>query len=417
MWGDIAIAFLLAFITAYIATPYTIKIAHKVGAIDIPKDDRRVHHNPIPRIGGLAVIIGFFVSIVYLLITCTIEGKLNLFGPEDYARKLIGIFTGMAILSGFCIIDDIKDIPPVVKLIGQLLAASIAVMCGITIGQININAFGLEINLSSNIASIITILWIVGITNAINLIDGLDGLSTGISIISCISLLIIFALNGSPLIAIMIVTALVGALSGFIPFNFNPAKTFIGDTGSNFIGYTLAVLSIIGVAKTYTAVVIVLPVIVLGLPIFDTLAAIIRRIVTGKSLKAVFKADRGHLHHRIIEKGFSQKEAVLILYGISVVFGMFAVILFESGIWKALSFGLMVIAVIAIGYKEFIRIRQEESGIGKCPECGYIYDPKIGDVSNKIEAGTKFDDLPDDWECPLCGNSKKNFKNMLEGIK
>lgn len=413
MWGDIAIAFLLAFITSFIVTPYTIKLAHKVGAIDVPKDERRVHKKPIPRIGGLAVIVGFLVSIIYLIITCTIEGKLNLFGPELYAKKLIAIFIGIAILSIFCFIDDIRGIPAVVKLLGQLLAATVVVLAGINIGTIHIKAFGISINLSQEIASIITIIWIVGITNAINLIDGLDGLSTGISIISCVSLLIIFALNGSPLIAILIVTALVGALSGFIPFNFNPAKTFIGDVGSNFIGFTLAVISIIGVAKTYTAVVIVLPVIVLGLPIFDTIAAIIRRIITGKSIKAVFQADKGHLHHRIIEKGYNQKETVLILYGISVVFGMFAVILFESGIWKALSFGLMVIAVIGIGYKEFFRMKEIEAGVSKCTSCGYIYDPKIGDIEHKIEPGTKFIDLPNNWKCPLCGNKKRNFDDNI----
>ena len=202
--------------------------------------------------------------------------------------------------------------------------------------------------------------WIVGITNAINLIDGLDGLSSGIAIISSVCLLIIFALNGSPLVAIIIITALVGALTGFLPFNFNPAKTFIGDIGSNFIGFTLSIVSILGIAKTATAFIVVLPIIVLGLPIFDTLSAIVRRLIKGKSLKAVFQADKGHLHHKLIAKGFSQKEAVLILYGISVASGMFAVILFESSIWKAISFALMVVAVVFIGNKDFLKLREEK---------------------------------------------------------
>ena len=145
-----------------------------------------------------------------------------------------------------------------------------------------------------------------------------------------------------------------------MPFNFNPAKTFMGDMGTNFIGYTLSIVSILGVAKTATAFVVVLPIIVLGLPIFDTLSAIIRRIVKGKSIKAVFQADKGHLHHKLIEKGFTQKEAVLMLYGISVACGMFAIILFESDIWKAISFALLVIAVVAIGYKEFFKMKAEE---------------------------------------------------------
>ena len=159
------------------------------------------------------------------------------------------------------------------------------------------------------------------------------------------------------------ITALAGALCGFLPFNFNPAKTFIGDTGSNFLGFTLSVVSILGVAKTYTAVVIILPVIVLGLPIFDTLCAILRRIHKGKSLKAVFQADKGHLHHRIVRKGFSQKQAVYILYGISATFGLFAIILLESGLWKAISFALLVIAIVAIGYKDIFRVNKKKNAI------------------------------------------------------
>ena len=361
MWGDIAIAFLLAFIVSFSLVPYTIKIAKKIGAVDVPKDERRMHKKPIPKFGGPAIIIGFVISIIYLIITATAEGNLDIFGNEGYFIKLIGFFLGMLVLSIFCFFDDIKGIHPLVKLTGQLIAAIIIVSTGIRIDYFNLPFLEGNIVLSNTFSIGITIIWIVGITNAINLIDGLDGLSSGIAIISSISLLIIFALNGSPLIAIIMITALVGALSGFLPYNFNPAKTFIGDIGSNFIGYTLAVVSILGIAKTATAFVVVLPLIVLGLPIFDTLSAIVRRLIKGKSLKAVFQADRGHLHHKLIDKGFSQREAVFILYGISVACGMFAVILFESSIWKALSFGLMVIAVVAIGYKEFLKMKQEEN--------------------------------------------------------
>lgn len=360
MWGDIAIAFLLAFITTFVLTPYTIKIAKKIGAVDIPKDSRRMHNKPIPKFGGPAIIIGFLLSTVYLIITSSIEGNINIFGPENYVAKLIGLLLGIMALSFVCFFDDIKGIHPLVKLSGQLCAAAIVIACGIRIDNFNIPFFEGNIILSNAFSIILTMGWIVGITNAINLIDGLDGLSTGIAIISSVSLLIIFALNGSPFIAIIIITALVGALSGFLPFNFNPAKTFIGDIGSNFVGFILAIVSILGIAKTATAFVVVLPMIVLGLPIFDTVSAIVRRLIKGKSLKAVFQADKGHLHHKLIEKGFTQKEAVLTLYGISVACGMFAVILFESDIWKAISFALMVIAVVCIGYKEFFKLKEEE---------------------------------------------------------
>ena len=354
MWGNIAIAFILAFIVSFMATPYTIKIANKIGAVDIPKDKRRMHTKKMPKYGGLAVILGFLVSMLYLIAVMSIEGSLDLFTTQEYGKKLFGILLGIGVIIITGTLDDIKTLKPWQELIGQTLAAIIVVLFGIQIEHLDI-PFLYRIGFNETFSIIITVLWIVGVTNAINLIDGLDGLSSGISLISCISLLIIFILNDSPIIATVIVTAMAGAIVGFLPFNFSPAKTFIGDVGSNFLGFMLAIVSILGVAKTYTAAVIVLPVIVLGLPIFDVIFAIIRRIIKGKSIKAVFKPDKGHLHHKLVEKGFTPKQAVLILYGLSASLGMFAIILLDSGIWKALSFLLLIIATLSVGYKNFIK--------------------------------------------------------------
>ena len=243
-----------------------------------------------------------------------------------------------------------------VKLVAQIIAAIIVIMCGIRIENFTLPFTDNKIFMNEIFSFILTLGWIVGITNAINLIDGLDGLSSGVCLISCLSLLIIFSLNGSPIIAIVLITALAGAIVGFLPFNFSPAKTFIGDTGSNFMGFSLSIISILGVAKTYTAIVLIAPIIVLALPIFDTLFAIVRRIIKGKSIKAVLKPDKGHLHHRLMQKGYTQKQAVLIMYGITAILGMFAIILLESGIWKALSFALLICAIVAIGYKDIVRV-------------------------------------------------------------
>ena len=357
MWGNIAIAFILAFIVAFMATPYTIKIAHKIGAVDIPRDKRRMHTKRMPKFGGPAVILGFIVSMIYLIIIMSIEGSLDLFNDQEYGKKMLGILLGIGVIAITGIIDDIKTLKPRQELIGQTVAAIIVVYFGLKIEHLEV-PFLYKIGLSEFFSQFITVLWIIGITNAINLIDGLDGLSSGISLISCVSLLIIFILNDSPIIATVIVTAMSGALVGFLPYNFSPARTFIGDAGSNFLGFMLAVVSILGVAKTYTLAVIVLPVIVLGFPIFDVLFAIIRRLAKGKSIKAVFKPDKGHLHHRLVEKGFTQRQAVLILYGLSASLGMFAIILFDSGIWKALSFLLMIIAAVAMGYRNFIKEKE-----------------------------------------------------------
>lgn len=355
MWGDIAIAFLIAFLTAFMATPHTIKLAKELGAVDTPKDARRINKVTMPRLGGLAVIAGFFVSIIYLLVVMTIENKIDL-TQDNYVGKLIGFGIGALIIGITCFIDDVRGVPALIKLAAQMLAALVVMKFGIRIDNLDIPFINVN-NFGGWFYPLLTLFWIVGITNAMNLIDGLDGLSTGISLISCISLLIIFSLNGSPIISIVLITALGGALCGFLPYNFNPAKTFIGDTGSNFLGYCLSIISILGIAKTYTAIVIVAPLFVLALPIFDTLSSIVRRVIHGKSLKAIIKPDADHLHHKMLKKGFTQKQAVLIMYGLSATFGMFAIILMDSGIWKALSFAIIIVLIIAAGYKEFFKQR------------------------------------------------------------
>ena len=231
---------------------------------------------------------------------------------------------------------------------------------GTRIDNINIPFLEQTLNIDNHVyIYIISIGWIVGIINAINLIDGLDGLSSGITLISCLSLIIVFTMNQSPLISIILITALAGAIVGFMPYNIHPAKTFIGDTGAQFLGFALAVISILGTAKTYTLFVLIAPLIILALPIADTLFAIIRRIIKGRSIKAIFAPDTGHLHHKLMKKGYTQKQAVFILYGISACLGMFAIILLESGIWKALSFALMIFAVIAVGYKDFFKVKKD----------------------------------------------------------
>ncbi len=175
MWGDIAIAFLLAFIITFMATPYTIKIAKKVGAVDVPKDQRRMHKRAMPKFGGPAVILGFLVSVIYLLIVMSMEKTIDLFGPEKCGTKLLGMFLGIIVIAITCIIDDIKGIKPIVKLSGQVVAAIIAVSFGIKIDDVTI-PFINNPELQEVFSVILTILWMVGITNAINLIDGLDRL-------------------------------------------------------------------------------------------------------------------------------------------------------------------------------------------------------------------------------------------------
>ena len=351
MWGDIAIAFVLAFITSYVIVPYSMRWAKKFNAVDKP-EERRINKVVMPRLGGLGIIAGFFVSMIYLIISMELEDKPAL---DEYHWKLIGLFLGLAIMGLVGFIDDCKQIKPIVKLLGQTLAAIVVMLFGITIRDFHLPIIDHLIDISGALEYVITWLWIVGITNAINLTDGLDGLSSGITLIACVSLLIIFAINGSPIISIILITALAGGIVGFLPYNVNPAKTYMGDCGSNFLGFSISIISILGIAKTYTFLVIIAPLIVLALPIFDTVFAVIRRIIKGKSFRAIFQPDNGHLHHKLMKLGYSQKEAVLILYGVATTLGMFAIILIESGIWKAISFALLIVAIFAIGYNDLLK--------------------------------------------------------------
>ncbi len=328
---EMLIAFVLAAITSAIVTPLSIKLAHKVGAIDEPKDERKIHEKAMPRLGGLSFIVGFFVAIIYTLATTTtITSTVNLWG----------VFIGLAVVAVVGFIDDVYHIKPLTKLLGQVIAAVLVIVSGLRICYINIPFITLY-GLNDVLSVIVTFFWIIGVTNALNLIDGLDGLASGVSAIAALSLTVVFILNGAGELPILMTVALLGGLMGFLPFNFNPAKTFMGDMGSNFLGFILATVSMLGMAKTYALMTIIVPVVILGLPIFDTLFAMARRILRHQS---IMQADRGHIHHRLIDAGLSQKQAVLVLYGVTALLGILAVIILESNLWKV----LILLAILAI---------------------------------------------------------------------
>ena len=327
---EMLIAFILAAITSAIATPISIKLAHRVGAIDEPKDERKIHKKAMPRLGGFSFIIGFFVSVIYSLATSQIATTINLWG----------VFIGLAVVAVIGFLDDVYHIKPWQKLLGQVLAAVLVIVSGLRICYINIPFLALY-GLNDILSVIVTFFWIIGVTNALNLIDGLDGLASGVSAISALSLTVVFILNGAGELPILLTIALLGGLMGFLPFNFNPAKTFMGDMGSNFLGFMLATVSMIGMAKTYALMTIIVPVVILGLPIFDTLFAMARRILRHQS---IMQADRGHIHHKLIDAGLSQKQAVLVLYGVTALLGILAVIILESDVWKI----LILLAILAI---------------------------------------------------------------------
>jgi len=339
------IAFILAFIVTLLATPYSKKLAIKIGAIDQPKD-RSMHKKPMPLAGGTAIVLGFIITVI--LFAPTIDG----FELNDY----IGLIGGGLLITTIGLLDDIYDLKALTKLIFQIMAALIVVFSGTSIVVLSW-PFGEAENLliTSPISEILTIVWIIGITNAVNLIDGLDGLATGVSSIASFCLMLIAILyGGDNAMAVLLTAALAGACMGFLPYNFNPAKIFMGDTGSTFLGFTLAVISIQGFIKSYTAVTLIVSILILGLPIFAASFAILRRII---NKKPVMQADRGHLHHRLVDKGYSQKRAVLTLYGISGGFGLAGILVAMNDIIFAMC---IVGFIIAIWLIDGINIRNKK---------------------------------------------------------
>ena len=327
-------AFAVAFFFSFISTPVVKMWAVKVKAMDIPKDARRMHKHPIPRLGGMAIIFGFLVAV------------LCFYGKWD--RKIMAMFAGSAIIAIMGVVDDIKALDAKPKFFIQILAALIVIIGGDLKIDVLTNPNFFSDNaywvLPEWLSIVLSIVWIVFITNAVNFIDGLDGLAAGVSAIMSVSLVFIAVRVGEYPVAI-IGTSLMGACFGFLPYNFNPAKIFMGDTGSTFLGFILATLSIQGVFKSYAIISFAVPLLILGLPLFDAAFAMLRRISKGQSPMI---ADRGHLHHRLIDMGFSQKQTVFILYAISGVLGITAVVLAESNALRAILILLCVIIFILI---------------------------------------------------------------------
>ena len=343
-----ALAFATALLLAFMLTPVVKAFAYKIGAVDVPKDNRRMHKTPIPRVGGLAIYLGFLASVL-------------IFGRIDSDMK--AILLGSVVIVLFGIVDDVVALKPSTKFIGQIVAALIPIMSNVKVSLLT-NPFKSGEYIELGIFSIpITVIWIVGMTNAVNFIDGLDGLACGVSSIASLTVFTIALLVLEPYIAITM-AALAGSCFGFLPYNLNPAQIFMGDTGSMFLGYMLATLSITGLFKLYAIISFIVPFIILGLPIFDTGFAIVRRILKGQS---PLQADRGHVHHRLIDMGFDQKQSVAILYAVSVVLGLAAVIFTTSGEMKIAIFTVAVLFCLffAINIKSSGKKRHDDGKEGK----------------------------------------------------
>lgn len=333
-------ALALAFVLTLAATPLVRRLAQKLGAVDLPDEKRRIHTQPTPRMGGLAIFFGFLAATLLF---------------ADLTTQVRGILFGCLILVIAGVLDDIYCLKWWIKLLAQIAAAAAAILSGVLIQVVtNPNVFGETPHLALGWLSVpVTVLWIVGITNAVNLIDGLDGLAAGVSIISSVTMLAVTlfipeAGNNVP----VILAAFMGACLGFLPYNLNPAKIFMGDTGSMLLGYVLATVSAVALFKFYAIVTFAVPVLALAFPLADTIFAVIRRLIHGKSPVA---ADRGHLHHILLDMGLSQKQAVATLYAISSILGAMAMLMTRAGeirlIFLVIAFILALVVFLTIKRK------------------------------------------------------------------
>ena len=332
------VSLIAAFVASILLTPLVKRLAFRIGAVDAP-NYRKVHARIMPRLGGLAIFLAFIIGVT-ILYSYLIQTK-N--GNSDY---LIAIIIGACIIVATGVVDDMREISAKAKMLGQLGAALIIVFVGgIQIDMVNLPFLG---TLDFGLLSIpLTIIWIVGITNAVNLIDGLDGLAAGVSTIALITLAVMaFIMSNMFVLAIAAILAV--ASLGFLFYNFHPAKIFMGDTGALFLGFMISVLALLGF-KNVTFVSLIIPIIILGVPISDTFFAIVRRV---RMKKKWSDPDKSHLHHRLLDMGFTHRQTVLLIYGIAVMFGLAAIIFSMAKVWGA----ILLVAVILTAIEIFVEI-------------------------------------------------------------
>lgn len=337
--------FAIGFVVSLLVTPLSIKIANKFGIIDRPRDDRRLHDRPIPRFGGLGIFAGVMAAFII---------------PASYNSQIRVAMLGGLLMYLLGVADDIKNLKPIVKFAAQIVIASLMYALGIRITFIT-DYFGTPLAdananliMGGGLAFLVTVIWIVGVTNAVNLMDGMDGLAAGSVAIMSLSLAYIAYIHGAKfgmMIVCIALVAVAGGCAGFLPYNFSPARTFMGDGGALFLGYMIAVLSVISPLKRATVVGAIVPILALAVPIADTIFAMVRRIWRRES---IMKADKEHLHHHLVAAGFGQRRSVLIMYGIVGIMGIVSVLISRE-LYKDAFF----LAMIAILYLFIIMIPRQ----------------------------------------------------------
>jgi UDP-GlcNAc:undecaprenyl-phosphate/decaprenyl-phosphate GlcNAc-1-phosphate transferase len=337
------VAFSIAAMLCAILTPFVRRFALRIGAVSIP-GGRNIHARRVPRLGGVAIFIAFCAPLFGLIF---VESSVASTFRENSLRA-VGLIGGGFIMCAVGFVDDTRRMRALYKLYAQIGAAILAFACGFQIQAVKLPLFG---DLSMGVFALpITVLWVVGIVNAINLVDGLDGLAAGIVFFAGLTNFVVACLTDAVFPA-LVMAATLGAVLGFLFYNFNPARIFMGDSGSYFLGYVLATAGLVGsVQKTSTAVSLLVPIVAMGIPIFDTLFSMVRRLL---ERRPIFAADRGHLHHRLLDMGITHRRAVLILYGVCVAFTIAAVGVSLGRVWQA-GIALLAASAVMIGLVRFV---------------------------------------------------------------
>ena len=336
--------FLVALLATLLATPLAKCIAQHLGAIDKP-DERRINKVPIPRMGGIGIALGLVAAVAVQVAGTKLLGWPTVFVPHmqlqgvDY--KLLTVAVVIVFLTGA--IDDVRNLKPRQKLLGQILAACVAAASGLVIGNIA-NPFTAELIPIGWLAYPITVVYLVAFTNVINLIDGLDGLAAGITAISCAAMFYL-SYEAHQIDAAVLACILAGCCLGFLRYNFNPASIFMGDCGSNMLGFLLGVIALLGVNRVAAATTLIVPLVIAGVPIIDTFAAIVRR---RRGHTAISQADTGHIQHRLIKQGFDQKQAALMIYGWSILLAAGAIIMTKVALPLRFVVFILLVGVSAV---------------------------------------------------------------------
>jgi UDP-GlcNAc:undecaprenyl-phosphate/decaprenyl-phosphate GlcNAc-1-phosphate transferase len=348
--------FLIATIASLVTTPLIRRLCQRYKLLDVPLDGRRIHRTAVPRLGGIALYISclFALSLLWFwdnLLTQTLSGM------KSEILTLLIPATLVLLLGAY---DDLRGANAVVKFIGLGLIATLFYAMGGRIDALSIPLFG-SVHLPVLVSFIVTVVWLVGIANAFNLIDGLDGLASGAALFASLVILGVSVSQDRPL-TIVVALVLCGALAGFLRYNFNPASIFLGDSGSLFTGFLLAALSVLGTQKATTAVAIVVPILAFGFPVVDTTMTMGRRLL---SRKPVFQGDTEHIHHMLLARGWSQRRAALVLYGVCLLFGLLALIFPATGskLTGFMMFVISVAVIIAVGHLRYHEVDELKAGV------------------------------------------------------